>query len=294
MNTSGLHSNAKSRSTQYQKLVTNPNIWNYTQEAIPKHTLTDKSRSISKESANVSISTICKGIEARTSLNQNSIMLNSKQKHKLKIDKHPHNVRELNEESFEIYSKFSKNKLKLPKSKKYTNKLNSKMCPITIIQAPITVNGDSSVNVHQSIVLANSKHKAIGANKHPGSHKHSLDHKQLDLNVKNLKAINDYDILVKKSNKTSATNPYSKKFCVKQPVRASTQHSNYSNMEMSCLAQPISAQYSVASSFNKKQSADLCRSTPNQSINLRDKSRKVSKIRMKKYKKASESAHKRL
>ena len=112
--------------------------------------------------------------------------------------------------------------------------------------------------------------------------------------MKNLKAINDYDILVKKSNKTSATNPYSKKFCVKQPVRASTQHSNYSNMEMSCLAQPISAQYSVASSFNKKQSADLCRSTPNQSINLRDKSRKVSKIRMKKYKKASESAHKRL
>ena len=63
-------------------------------------------------------------------------------------------IRNIQKESCEIYSEISRNKLKIPKNKQSVNKANSKLCPITIIQAPITVNGDTSVNVHQSIILS--------------------------------------------------------------------------------------------------------------------------------------------
>lgn len=61
----------------------------------------------------------------------------------------------IKQESNEIYSKiYGQQRIKLIKSKRLSAQLSEKVYPITIIQAPITVNGDSSVNVHQSIVLA--------------------------------------------------------------------------------------------------------------------------------------------
>lgn len=168
------------------------------------------------------------------------------------------------------------------------------MCPITIIQAPITVNGDNSVNVHQSIVLASNKSKKMTVNKVPGSHKQSLQHKPVDLNIKNIKAPNEFDIFVKKSGKNSScktqNNPYAKKLTVKNKnsLRVSTQQSNYSNNEVSHLMP--SSQYAVSSSFSKRKSTDLCRSQQNQNFCIQNK----SKIRMKKSRKASDSAQRKL
>lgn len=160
---SGLRSNIKSRASKCPKLAAGTNIYNYTQDHIMQNTLTDKSHSISKDSANISISTICKGIDSKkASLNNSALCKPGKYKHKLKVGGNRVQAnKELNEESFEIYSKVNKSKLKMPKNKKYLNKLNSKMCPITIIQAPITVNGDSAVNVHQPIVLPNGKYDQV-------------------------------------------------------------------------------------------------------------------------------------
>lgn len=219
-----------------------------------------------------------------------------KYKNNMKVEK-KQPITGFTEESFEIFC--NKNNVKLPRNKKYASKLNSKMCPITIIQAPITVNGDNAVKVHQSIVLSSNKNKQTVINKLPGSHKQSVDHKQVELNFKNMKGPSDFDIFVNKANKGSNSrgsnsNPYSKKLSAKNKhsLRVSTQQSNYSNNEMSHLLPGY--QYSISSSFNKRKSTDLRRPNQKQNFTITDKSKKVSKIRMKKYRKASDSAHKRL
>ena len=60
---SGLRSNIKTRSSHNPKLTANSHAGKYTQDALQNYSLTNKSWSISKESANVSISTIWKGLD---------------------------------------------------------------------------------------------------------------------------------------------------------------------------------------------------------------------------------------
>lgn len=119
--------------------------------SFPNNTLTDKSRSISKESDRVS--TICKGIDLNA-LNMRSGSGQAKYSKKSRLELNKSKIKNIQQESCEIYSEISRNKLKMSKNKRSVNKANNKLCPITIIQAPITVNGDTSVNVHQSIVLS--------------------------------------------------------------------------------------------------------------------------------------------
>jgi len=67
-----------------------------------------------------------------------NLITNSKYNHKVNLNNQP---QKLFDESFEIYSKISKGKVKFQKGRNYGRRFKSKICPITIIQAPITVNG---------------------------------------------------------------------------------------------------------------------------------------------------------
>jgi hypothetical protein len=115
----------------------------------------EKSRSVSKESDQATVSTICKGINPKKkAINFRRTSDQVTYGNKFRLDLNKSKIKNLQQESCEIYSKIHNNRLRLPKDKRLSAKMGNKMCPITIIQAPITVNGDSSVNVHQSIVLS--------------------------------------------------------------------------------------------------------------------------------------------
>ena len=192
---SGLRSNIKTRSSHNQKLTTNTNVCKYTQDAIQNYSLTDKSRSRSKESANISISTICKGLEGKNNYSKfdnyfgffilyQSFLICTKINKIIRIITERINDHNRDDESFEIYSKQNKIKMKLPGRKKYyMSKFSSKICPITIIQAPITVNGQSSVNVHQSIVLSNKRGNINAISKIPETAKVSSEGKEIDISL---------------------------------------------------------------------------------------------------------------
>ena len=113
------------------------------------------------------------------------------------------------------------------------NPANSGLCPITIIQAPITVNGDTSLNVHQSIVLSSKKHKISSDVTSENKHLSSVISKQRQ----------GCEVGLKRPNRTS--NPYAKKFSkIHKKRKADTQLSSYSNR--------AGEEYTVTSSYSKR------------------------------------------
>jgi hypothetical protein len=101
-NRSALRSNSNSRSSKCRKLAENSKMCNYTQDEINQHTITDKSHSISRDSANISLTAARK--DPQMSL------------HRLKFHRKSHNVSHLNEESFELYTRTTNKGIKIPKN----------------------------------------------------------------------------------------------------------------------------------------------------------------------------------
>ena len=251
--TSGVRSNIRSRSNNEPSLVPQSNVCNYTQDNIPKDNLNDNSFWMTKKSGIISLSANNK-LKARNDLKRaGKPSTSSKYKHRMKLNKQPKRALD---ESFEIYSKVNKGKLKFPKGKRGSQRLKSKMCPITIIQAPITVNGDSAINVHQSIVLGSSKTKKKADPQSFGSHKFSIDSNKMK--NYNLNSGKDYKISIKNQNKN--TNPYSRKFIVKSKKhsRLNSQNSNYTNMKQTNISKVRkSGGYDVTSTFDKRRSSEI-------------------------------------
>lgn len=81
----------------------------------------------------------------------------------------------------------------------------------------------------------------------------------VNTSIQDVQDTSEYDIVSKNPNRGNATNPYSKKFLIKRklPKRVGTQQSQYERAVNSALEHHKPSQYSVASSFSKKQSADV-------------------------------------
>ena len=176
--------------------------------------------------------------------------------------------------------------------KYYLSKFNSKICPITIIQAPITVNGESAVNVHQSIVLSNKRGNQIPLNKVPESVKVTSVNKEIDVSLLN-KRPKFNAIVSKRVNKETVFNPYSKKFWIKrkQGRRLGINLNVYQNDHSANTRDLGLSDYAVFSSFNKKRSTDLTKPVQLHNLSVNSSMNKATQMKAK-IRKASGSGSK--
>lgn len=89
---SGLRSNCKRRPSQGWKLTEHQNPCNYTQDQIKKNKITDKSHSISHDTANISLASACK---ARRNSKKSKLSSQTRPKNRLTHGRYSHNVSKL-------------------------------------------------------------------------------------------------------------------------------------------------------------------------------------------------------